>query len=525
MQQRRATNLLAAAGTLSELGRKASADSLLDGLAAHHAADLQDAAENAARQGRCALAGLGAAALMRVLPAQHGRTAAMAIWNAVLSTRTNHQACFDAALLRLYIASIEPIPRAIGRQDQGPDLAYVLAMSLPQDRTGYSMRTQSLVKALAAQGRSVVCLTRPGFPWTRGVSEADRTDMVEGILYRRTGTPTDRAPQTLGEVLALETTMIQELGKLRPRRVMAASDYATAIPVLLAAQRLGLPFLYEARGFWEISRAAREPGFRDSEAFATAQALEGAVAAKADLVLTLNGPMRDELIARGVAAERIALLPNAADPDALFPIPRDVALASRLGLTDAVPVIGYVGSFSDYEGLEDLILAGAELMKRGQDFRLLLVGWDSRGENRIGPALRALAEKLGLSERLIMPGAVDQNEVAKWYSLIDIAPVPRRPYQVTRLVSPLKPREAMAMGKAVVLSDLPPMAEMVRPGETGCLFPSGDHMALAQVLSELVADPARRKALGCAAREAIVKEHSWERRATACWEAIACLSG
>jgi glycosyltransferase involved in cell wall biosynthesis len=136
--------------------------------------------------------------------------------------------------------------------------------------------------------------------------------------------------------------------------VLAASNYVTALPALIAARRLGLPFVYEVRGLWEITRISREPEYEHTPAFAVQRLLESRVMQRADHVFTLTGPMVDELLDRGVARERIGLLPNSCNPDRFVARARDEDLATRLGLAPGVPVIGYIGTFVDYEGLEDL---------------------------------------------------------------------------------------------------------------------------------------------------------------------------
>ena len=209
--------------------------------------------------------------------------------------------------------------------------------------------------------------------------------------------------------------------------------------------------------------------------------------------------MRDELIARGVDAGKITLLPNSCVPEKFPPQPRDQALAAKLNIPADVPVIGYIGSFVQYEGLDNLTQAAAILKGRGLEFRLLLVGNENVSGQSKGPitaAIEAAADEGGLTDWLIMPGRIPHEEVAAHYSLIDIAPFPRKPQLVTEMVSPMKPLEAMAMEKAVVASSVHALTEMVRDGETGLLFEKGNVEALADTLERLIKDPALRQRLG-----------------------------
>ncbi|GGD35965.1 glycosyltransferase family 4 protein [Sinisalibacter lacisalsi] len=410
---------------------------------------------------------------------------------------------FDAWLRHLPRDHTEP------QGNPGADVCYVLALSLPQSPSGYAMRTHYLATALGHRGLDLHCLTRPGFPKTAGADAPPGPKPVGPITYHRCGGPDHPARNDLAAFQASTAELLSRFRRIRPRVVMAASNYANALPAFMAARQLGLPFVYDVRGFWELSRVAREPLWAKSEAFANARALESRIASQADLVLTLTAPMRDELMARGVRPDRIRLLPNGADPDRFAPRPRSAKLSRRFGLPDGVPVIGYVGSFVGYEGLDVLVAACATLVRRGRDFRLLLVGDEPQGKTDLRDALIQQARDAGLRDRLILPGRVPAEEAPDVYSLIDIAPIPRKAASVTRLVSPIKPLEAMSAARAVVVSDLAALTGIVEHGRTGMVFPADDAEALARVLEALLDDPALRHELGERARHWVIAERSW----------------
>lgn len=407
-----------------------------------------------------------------------------------------------------------PTPaRGIARGDR---LCYLLNASLPQVTSGYAMRSQQLARALQESGAELHCLTRPGFPGDRpggdGHSDAPPYDEVGGVTYHRLATPSRNDLKGNDFLHEAARALLAEFARLRPGAVMAASDHVNALPGLLAARGLGIPFIYEVRGFWELSRAARDPDYAQTPDYAIRHALEGVTATHADAVFTLCGPMRDELIVRGVAAERIRLLPNACDPARHVPQSRNSVLARRIGVPDDVPVIGYVGSFNNYEGLDDLIDACGALHRQGRDFRLILVGGETVRYSNQAPAvprLMQVAQAAGIGAKLIMPGQVPPEDVEAWYSLIDIAPFPRRPVPVTELVSPMKPLEALSMAKAVIASDVAAQAEMIRHEDTGLLFAKGDTGALAAALARLLDDLEMRMRLGRNGRRWILAERSW----------------
>ncbi|MBP7003015.1 glycosyltransferase [Amaricoccus sp.] len=394
-------------------------------------------------------------------------------------------------------------------------LAYVLHNSLPYSSGGYATRAQGLALGLQRNGFEVIALSRPGFP--RDINRdllkvtLPAEDMIEGVRYLRSFEPFRQEitpPYAVGAAVAIEA----QLREFRPELVIAASAHLSALPALIAARRLGLPFIYEVRGFWEVTRISRNPALEQSASFKMERRLEAEIGRHADHVFTLTGPMREELVERGVPAEKITLLPNSCDPSRFTPRPRDAELAARLGIPADVPVIGYIGTFVQYEGLDDLARAAALLRRRGLVFRLLLVGNENTSGTERGPItteIERVAAEEGLADWLILPGRVPHSEVEAYYSLIDVAPFPRKPQPVTEMVSPMKPLEALAMEKAVVVSSVRALTEMVADGETGLVFAKGDVESLADVLARLIGDPGLRARLGRAGRDWVERERTW----------------
>lgn len=351
-------------------------------------------------------------------------------------------------------------------------LCYVLHNSLPYSSGGYATRAHGVATGLLGAGLEPVCLTRPGYPMEGTqllASDVPLVQSIDGIAYHRILEPSRKQLKGQGYLEGAAKALKRRFEELRPEFVMAASNYLTSLPAQIAARELGIPFIYEVRGFWEVTRVSREPEFRDTVAYAEMAGLEALSAMEADHVFTLTEPMREELISRGVPGELITLLPNSCEPQRFTPRGRDDALAERLAIPKATPVIGYIGTFVQYEGLDHLAQACAILARRGHDFRLLLVGNENVSANDRGPITEEIlrvAEEEGLADKLIMPGRVPHDEVEAWYSLIDIAPFPRKPQPVTEMVSPMKPLEAFAMEKAVVASSVRALTEMVQHDRT-----------------------------------------------------------
>jgi glycosyltransferase involved in cell wall biosynthesis/2-polyprenyl-3-methyl-5-hydroxy-6-metoxy-1,4-benzoquinol methylase len=396
-------------------------------------------------------------------------------------------------------------------------ICYVLHNTLPYSSGGYATRSHGVAGGLVASGYEVIVVSRPGFPLDikEGLSEDTLAmeDMIDGLRYVRLPSPQRRGTAFVTYIKGSATAIERQLRLERPALVMAASNHVTALPALIAARRLGLPFVYEVRGLWEVTRLSRDKAFQDTTVFAVQRLLESKVAQLADYVFTLTEPMREELLERGVPAERIELLPNSCSPERFLPRARDEALSVRLGIPPGVPVIGYIGTFVDYEGLEDLASACALLKQRGLSFRLLLVGnEDASGQGRgpITEQIQAIATAQGFADWLVMPGRVPHDEVESYYSLIDVAPFPRKPWPVCEMVSPMKPLEALAMEKAVLVSSVRALSEMIADGRTGRVFAKGDLGSLADCLAELLADPDLRARLGRQGREWVCAERTWQ---------------
>lgn len=406
-------------------------------------------------------------------------------------------------------------------------ICYVLHNSLPYSSGGYATRAHGISKGLASHGVEVVAITRPGFPLDikpeLSASEVVLEDTVDGILYKRVLSPL-RSDYPASQYMSLAADyLVSEIERNRPDAVIAASNHVTALPALIASRRLGLPFFYEVRGFWEITRVSREPDFIDNPSFKAQEILEAEVAKQAEHVFTLTGPMKQELVRRGVDADNITVSPNSCDPEVFNPRERDLELARKLDIPDGVLVIGYIGTFVQYEGLDDLASAAGKLKDWGHEFRLLLVGNENASGSDTGPItaeILKIAAEHGFSDWLIMPGRVPYEEVASYYSLIDISPFPRKPQPVTELVSPMKPLEALSMEKAVVVSDVRALSEMIDHNVTGLHFRKGNIHSLAESLELLLTNKGLVSELGRNGRDWVIKNRTWKAAAKSILDSV-----
>lgn len=410
-------------------------------------------------------------------------------------------------------------------------VCYFLHNSLPYSSGGYATRAHGLAQGLAATGLDVICITRPGFPADltgSNFSDIPIYNNINGLRYQRILNPSRKDNSEVQYIMKSRDSISSELRNIRPSLVLAASNYATAMPALMAAKELGIPFIYEVRGFWEVTRVSREPEYELSNHYQNMVYHETLVCNHADHVFTLTNPMKDELIKRGVSSNKISIVPNSCDPTVFKAQERDQQLAVHYGIRAEDVVIGYIGSFVQYEGLDDLVASCEVLAKKNLHFKLLIVGNENVSSGEKGPItseIIGLASKYNLRDHLIMPGRIPHDQVASHYSLIDIAPFPRKPQPVTEMVSPMKPLEAFAMEKAVVVSSVKALQEMVIDNKTGLVYEKGRIESLSDALEKLILDPVLRGKLGKAAKTWLEKERTWEKTSLQASSIIAGLTG
>lgn len=403
---------------------------------------------------------------------------------------------------------------------------YCLHNSLPYHSAGYATRTHGLLRGIRAQGWDVQGVTRLGYPYDmpgrEDLGSIESLDFVDGVPYHRlthAPGPVERKNPIQGYVDRYAKALSQLAQAERPLILHAASNHWNGLTAVQAARSLGIQSVYEVRGLWEVTRGSRDAEWMGGGMYRYMARMETDAAKYADRVIAITGALRDELISRGVDAEKISLIPNGVEVSRFEPRPRNEELAARLGLQGKT-VIGYVGSILDYEGLGLLIDAAHELFAERDDLAFLIVGDGAELE-----LFRGRIEDEGLTGRVLFPGRVPHEEVEDYYSVIDICPFPRLPLPVCEMVSPLKPFEAFAMRKAVVASDVAALAEIVQDNVTGLLHTKGDARSLAAALRRLVEDPELRNRLADNGLAWVRAERDWQNLSSRVNEVYQSLGG
>lgn len=406
--------------------------------------------------------------------------------------------------------SPDPIPpqpkTAVGERVPGRVL-HCVTNALPYTQAGYTVRTHRIVTAQKELGLDPHVVTSWGWPMLQGHADATPYDELDGIPYHRL-LPDGRGDmpfETSGRIIRGADRITELVKQLRPQVLHAATDHRNGSVAHAVRDRTGTPFVYEVRGFLEETWASRDPARIGSQRHVLQREREAFLMNQADAVVTLAETMAVEIVERGVPRENIYLAPNAVD-DSLLQASYDAEVfRSRFGIDKNEIVVGSVSSIVAYEGFATLLRAAAIMRDEGAPVRVLIVGDGTERDT-----LLELVEELSLKSA-ILPGRVGPDEALQAQAAIDIFVCPREDLRVCRLVTPLKPVEAMALGKPVVLSDLPALSELVGSDGAGLLVPPGDPAALAKALAGLREDPARRAEMGEAGRAEVAAKRTWSR--------------
>ena len=383
-------------------------------------------------------------------------------------------------------------------------ILHILDHSIPL-QSGYTFRTRNILRhqrELGWQTTHVTGLKHKAE--TVGLSEEVdglhfyRTPVSEGLLSKLPVLNQWHVVQTLAKRI---TEVIEEE---KPDVLHAHSPALNGLAALQAAKKFNLPVVYECRAFWEDAAVdhgtSKEMGLR----YRLTRALESKVFREVTAVTTICEGLRQDIVARGIPAEKVTVIPNAVDIEH-FSVggQADLAMEEELGLSGKT-VLGFIGSFYAYEGIPLLLEALPKMVANDPDVRLLLVGG--------GPQEALIKSKvieLKLQDVVVVTGRVPHTEVQNYYNLVDVFIYPRLSMRLTDLVTPLKPLEAMAQGKLVVASDVGGHKELITHGQNGSLFQADNANELARVVTELLDAKDSWSGMKVNGRQFVEQERNW----------------
>ncbi|MDB5920270.1 MAG: glycosyltransferase, exosortase system-associated, partial [Massilia sp.] len=383
-------------------------------------------------------------------------------------------------------------------------ILHILDHSIPL-HSGYTFRTRSILREQQALGWETFHVTG-----SKHHAGDGRDESVDGLHFYRT--PLDTSVMTRLPLLkqkkvidGLTARLEQIVPAIKPDVLHAHSPCLNAIAALRAGKKFGIPVVYEVRAFWEDAAVDHGTSSEFGLRYRATRALETYAFRQADAITTICEGLRKDIVARGIPAHKVTVIPNAVDIDkfAVGGLP-DLDLKRKLGLQDK-RLIGFIGSFYAYEGLDILLRALPLMLVRQPELRVLLVGGGHEDAK-----LKQLAADLQIADKVVFTGRVPHEQVQQYYDLLDVMVYPRLSMRLTELVTPLKPLEAMAQGRLLAASDVGGHRELIEDGKTGVLFRAGDPQSLADKVGALLAEPERWPALRAAGRRFVENERNWQ---------------
>lgn len=383
-------------------------------------------------------------------------------------------------------------------------ILHILDHSIPL-HSGYTFRTLSILKEQRALGWETTHLTSP----KQGICSASE-ETIDGWHFFRTHHVIAKMTKVplLNQISVINslTHRLKKVAKIvKPDILHAHSPALNAIAALRVGRSLGIPVVYEVRAFWEDAAADHGTTTEGSIRYRLTRAMETYAFKHVDAVTTICEGLRSDIVARGIPSTKVTLVPNAVDIKK-FSIggAPDEILKTQLGLAGA-RILGFIGSFYAYEGLDLLLTALPRILDQTPDVRVLLVGGGPQED-----ALKQQSRQLGIADKVVFTGRVPHSEVNRYYDLMDVLVYPRHSMRLTELVTPLKPLEAMAQGRLFVASNVGGHKELIRDGETGVLFKAESPQDLANKVLDLLNTPERWPTIKAAGRRFVETERNWK---------------
>lgn len=394
-------------------------------------------------------------------------------------------------------------------------ILHILDHSIPL-HSGYTFRTRAILEQQKALGWETYHLTGPKH--NQIAKPEDRQEVIDGLKFYRSdelsGIWNLPIINQWSVVKSIQNRLDEIIPQIKPDIIHAHSPALNGLAAVKAGNKYKVPVVYEIRAFWEDAAVdhgtSKEWGLR----YRLTRALETYVIKKAQAVTTICEGLRQDIVQRGVAEEKVTVIPNAVDLEKFSSnTEKDQSFAESLNLSNNL-VLGFIGSFYAYEGLPLLIEALPEILTKQKNVKLLLVGG--------GPDEAKMKQKikqLDLSKQVIFTGRVPHEQVQKYYNLVDIFIYPRYPMRLTDLVTPLKPLEAMAQNRLVVASDVGGHKELIQDGKNGKLFKAGNASSLAAAVLSLTNNKDAWASYHEAGKHYVEQERNWP-TSVACYQKV-----
>jgi len=381
---------------------------------------------------------------------------------------------------------------------------------------GYTTRAKYIVKSLkklSFEPVVVSSLRQPEDPNCK----TNGFDLPEGFYdeipyYRAIDSPSSKTSiltksRFLREILEINTfakNIEILIERIAPELLHAHSPLLVGYAALRAARKHNLPVVYEVRAFWEDAAVDQGKAIQWALRYRVTRTLETRLLRKVDAITVICEGLKKDIVERGIPEEKIFVVRNGVDTERFVPIKKDDGLLEKISLRGK-KVIGFIGTLFNFEGI-DILIEGMKLLKDHQNIVCLIIGHGQSEEK-----LRGLIRKYSLEDKVLFLGQISNEIIESYYSIIDIFVYPRHSYRITELVTPLKPLEAMAMGKTVIASDVGGLKELIHDGQDGLLFKSGDPHSLVKSILYLINNKSVAENLRRTARRNMVQYRNWDK--------------
>ena len=363
--------------------------------------------------------------------------------------------------------------------------------------SGAIAHTKGVVEAFARDAKNV-CICSP-----------DKFDYIKEDVGYILVNPNEMMSYGHGELADLEyndlliPTLVEKYQNQKPSFIYqryGLNNYTGAY----LAKKLNIPFVLEYNGseIWMSHHWGKTLHYES-----VAQAIETANFQSADLIIGNAESMEDELVAYGVSRDKICIIPNGVDASRFSPEIDGSAIRSQLGFAKDNVVVSFIGTFGPWHGAEVLAQTISKVCANNPHVRYLFIGGGGSYEQ-----VKEIVKSSGYEDRVRMIGFVPQLEAPLYLAACDILVSPQipNPDGTPFFGSPTKLFEYMAMGKAIVASDLDQIGRILKDGKTALLATPGNEDSLADCILRLASDSKLRTTLGTNAREDVVKNYTWD---------------
>jgi glycosyltransferase involved in cell wall biosynthesis len=397
-----------------------------------------------------------------------------------------------------------------------PRLAYISFDTVPAPK-GAAIHIVAFARTLASAFGEIQLVTV-----SPNTEVTDSQDFLPGVVQ----TTLPAVGDTLIHRVLYFRAMLESWWKGRHFDVIHLRSIYEGFPIAVNKEKFCKCLIFEVNGLPSIELKYRYPAVADDrELLHKLRVQEKICLDAADLIVTPSTVTRDYLQTKGVASEKICVIPNGVDLDIFtYSAPHGRLDDSILNPKSQIPNcfrLLYFGTLSAWQGVN---LAIESLALANHDFptELIIIG---QGRSQQLVALRKLAQKLNVQEQLTILETMSQVQLVQHIHQADaiVAPLTPNDRNLVQGCCPLKVLEAMATGTPVIASDMPVVRELGTDGEHFLLVKPGSAKAIKDAVLRLIQEPELAPHLAIAARKRIEKYYTWQQAGAALVEAYKSL--